>query len=61
MALPYLLKFIRLNKIYIPNKKINEMWGNGFVVVKVIKVIKQNVDNLGAYLSAYLGDGGFIK
>lgn len=48
-----LLKFIGLNKIYIPNKEINEMWGNGFVKVKAIK---QNVDNLGAYLSAYLGD-----
>lgn len=48
-----LLKFIDLKKIYIPNKEINEMWGNGFVTVKAIK---QNVDNLGAYLSAYLGD-----
>lgn len=48
-----LLKFTELKKIYIPNKEINEMWGNGFVKVKAIK---QNVDNLGAYLSAYLGD-----
>lgn len=48
-----LLKFVDLNKIYIPNKEINEMWGHGFVTVKAIK---QNVDNLGAYLSAYLGD-----
>jgi len=63
-----LLKFMELNKIYILNKEINEMWGHGFVTVKAIK---QNVDNLGAYLSAYLGDipldegqgseGGFIK
>jgi len=48
-----LLKFMDLEKIYIPNKEINEMWGNGFVKVKAIK---SNVDNLGAYLSAYLGD-----
>ena len=48
-----LLKFMELKKIYIPNKEINEMWGHGFVTVKAIK---QNVDNLGAYLSAYLGD-----
>jgi hypothetical protein len=48
-----LLKFTELKKIYIPNKEINEMWGHGFVTVKAIK---QNVDNLGAYLSAYLGD-----
>lgn len=64
-----LLKFIGLKKIYIPNKEVNEMWGHGFVTVKAIK---QNVDNLGAYLSAYLGDvelidgqccneSGFIK
>ena len=48
-----LLKFIDLEKIFIPNKEINEMWGNGFVRVNAIK---SNVDNLGAYLSAYLGD-----
>lgn len=48
-----LLKFMELKKIYLPNKEINEMWGNGFVTVKAIK---KDVDNLGAYLSAYLGD-----
>ena len=48
-----LLKFMNTDKIYIPNKLINEMWGNGFVSVKAIR---QDVDNLGAYLSAYLGD-----
>lgn len=48
-----LLKFNDYKKIYIPNKEIAEYWGNGFVKVKAIK---QNVDNLGAYLSAYLGD-----
>src|SRR3712207_6372659 len=29
------------------------MWGKGFVKVKAIK---KDIDNLGAYLSAYLGD-----
>lgn len=48
-----LLRFNALKTIYIPNKDIAEMWGHGFVKVKAIK---QNVDNLGAYLSAYLGD-----
>mgnify|MGYP001607877015 CR=1 FL=1 len=48
-----LLKFNDLKKIYIPNKDIEELWGNGFVKVKAIK---NNVDNMGAYLSAYLGD-----
>jgi hypothetical protein len=48
-----LLRFNGLDKIYIPNNDIADLWGHGFVKVKAIK---QNVDNLGAYLSAYLGD-----
>lgn len=48
-----LLKFNGLEKVYIPNKDIAELWGFGFVKVKAIK---SDVDNLGAYLSAYLGD-----
>jgi hypothetical protein len=48
-----LIRFNGLDKVYIPNKTISELWGNGFVTVKAIK---SNVDNLGAYLSAYLGD-----
>lgn len=48
-----LLRFNSFNKIYIPNKQIAELWGHGFVTVKAIK---RNIDNLGAYLSAYLGD-----
>jgi hypothetical protein len=48
-----LLKFVSHQKIYIPNKEIAEIWGHGFVTVKAIR---QDVDNLGAYLSAYLGD-----
>lgn len=48
-----LLRFNNLEKVYIPNKEIAAMWGKGFVKVQAIR---QNVDNLGAYLSAYLGD-----
>lgn len=48
-----LLKFNELKKAYIPNKEVAEMWGHGFVKVKAIK---KDIDNLGAYLSAYLGD-----
>ena len=48
-----LLKFNDYNKIYIPNREISEMWGRGFVKVKAMR---KDVDNLGAYLSAYLGD-----
>lgn len=48
-----LLKFNDYNKIFIPNKEISELWGHGFVKVKAMK---KDIDNLGAYLSAYLGD-----
>lgn len=48
-----LLRFNALKKIYIPNQEIAQMWGGGFVTVKAIE---KDVDNLGAYLSAYLGD-----
>lgn len=37
---------------YIPNKELSELWGHGFVNIQRVK----NVDNLGAYLSAYLGN-----
>lgn len=48
-----LLRFNALDKVYIPNEEIARLWGLGFVTVKAIR---GNVDNLGAYLSAYLGD-----
>lgn len=48
-----LLRFNELEKVYIPNKDIAAIWGNGFVTVKAVR---ENVDNMGAYLSAYLGD-----
>ena len=47
-----LLKFVDLKYIYIPNDEIREMWGQGIVKVKHLT----NVDNIGAYLSAYLTD-----
>jgi len=47
-----LLRFNNLEKVYIPNKEVAELWGHGFVNVKAIS---KDVDNLGAYLSAYLG------
>ena len=47
-----LLRFEDLKYIYIPNDEIRTMWGQGIVTVKRI----QNVDNIGAYLSAYLTD-----
>jgi hypothetical protein len=48
-----LVKVNGVEKVYIPNKELADLWGNGFVTVKAIR---QNVDNMGAYLSAYLGD-----
>lgn len=48
-----LLRFNDYKKIFIPNKEISELWGHGFVKVKAMR---KDVDNLGAYLSAYLGD-----
>lgn len=48
-----LLKFNSLKKVYIPNKDVANMWGHGFVKVKAMN---KDIDNLGAYLSAYLGD-----
>lgn len=56
-----LLKFNDLSKIYIPNKFENGdpvdaplycIWNNGYVTIKSLK----DVDNIGAYLSAYLAD-----
>lgn len=42
---------LKANKeLYIKNSKLNEIWGNGFVKVNRL----QDVDNIGAYVSAYL-------
>ena len=37
---------------YIANQEFREMWGYGYVKIKKL----DNVDNVGAYLTAYLGD-----
>lgn len=37
---------------YMPNAELREVWGHGFVRVQSLV----DVDNVGAYLSAYLGD-----
>ena len=47
-----LLRFEDLKYIYIPNDEIRKMWGQGIVTVKHLN----NVDNIGAYLTAYLTD-----
>ena len=47
-----LMRFNDLENIYIPNAELAEIWGNGFVQIQSLK----NVDNIGAYVSAYLAD-----
>lgn len=47
-----LLRFNDVPKIFIPNKELEELWSHGFVKVKSLK----DVDNIGAYVSAYLTD-----
>ena len=38
------------SELYISNKELNQIWGNGFVKVNRLK----DIDNIGAYVSAYL-------
>ena len=47
-----LIRFNDLEKIYIPNKEMAELWSHGYVTIKSLK----DVDNIGAYVSAYLAD-----
>jgi hypothetical protein len=57
-----LLRFNDLDSIFIPNKfddahkpldaPLYDLWGQGWVTIKSLK----GVDNIGAYLSAYLAD-----
>lgn len=37
---------------YIPNKEIESLWGHGFTKTNKL----DDIDNIGAYLTAYLGD-----
>lgn len=47
-----LLRFNALSSVFVPSHELAELWGHGFIKVERI----QNVDNIGAYLSAYLAD-----
>lgn len=47
-----LIRFNDVGSIFLENKKIAEMWGQGFVTIRSLA----EVDNIGAYLSAYLSD-----
>lgn len=48
----HLLLIFQTKAPFIPSKELADIWGHGFVKIKTLK----NVDNIGAYLSAYLGD-----
>lgn len=47
-----LLRFNSQKSAYLPSKQLEDIWGHGFVKVRRI----EGVDNLGAYLTAYLAD-----
>lgn len=47
-----LIRFNELDKVYLKNSVLRALWGHGFVTIKSLK----DVDNIGAYLSAYLTD-----
>ena len=48
----HLLYIWQHNAPYIPNQELAELWQQGFVKIKKL----DDVDNVGAYLTAYLGD-----
>jgi hypothetical protein len=47
-----LMRFNRLNSVFVPFDEIAAMWGHGSVTVDRL----DGIDNIGAYLSAYLAD-----
>lgn len=47
-----LFRFNELDKVFISNEDMRKLWKHGFVTVRSM----ENVDNIGAYLSAYLAD-----
>lgn len=47
-----LIRFNDLEKVFIKNDELAKIWGHGFITIKSLK----DVDNIGAYLSAYLTD-----
>jgi len=53
----HLLLFYEEKAPYLKNEIIREMWGQGWVTVRSLKnQFGKSVDNIGAYLTAYLGD-----
>jgi len=40
------------DRVFLESKQVSELWGHGFIKIKTL----DGVDNIGAYLSAYLAD-----
>lgn len=56
----HVLYFFEKKAPYLPNELIREMWGQGWVTVRALKnQLGRACDNVGAYLTAYLGDLDF--
>lgn len=47
-----LIRFNDVDSIFIPSNELADLWGLGFIKIQSLK----DVDNIGAYLSAYLAD-----
>lgn len=47
-----LIRFNDVEEIFIKSNELEKIWGHGFIKIKSLK----EVDNIGAYLSAYLSD-----
>ena len=52
-----LIRANKLDQLFIPHDELASLWGHGFVKIKSLK----GVDNIGAYLSAYLADVELTK
>lgn len=48
----HLLLVFQKKAPFIPSVDLAKIWGHGFIKIRALK----NIDNIGAYLSAYLGD-----
>lgn len=52
-----LIRANKLDKLFIPHEELVEIWPHGIIKIKALK----GVDNIGAYLSAYLTDVELTK
>lgn len=48
----HLLYIYKKRRPFVPNEKLRELWEHGFVMIRSL----ESIDNVGAYLTAYLTD-----